>query len=230
MPKLASCRKTVALAGGSGAGWLLPLIEAFLRRRDCVAAGCDPETGKMGAICGGGGGAGPELRVILATRDVATRNWFEQAISELLSKSMLGCCPTELSVEIYFTGSERDVQQTTKKKDLGDLSPTLGDEQPKKEKDAEAEITQHKDSESSDSDSERKVGNMLSPKDHSARPDLPTIIAEEAAADASSMGVFCCGPLSMQSDVSNAVAAEQLRGLRDGKRNVYLHMEHFSWA
>jgi hypothetical protein len=45
------------------------------------------------------------------------------------------------------------------------------------------------------------------------------------------MAVFCCGPLSMQSDVANAVAKEQLQGLRAAKaKDVYLHLEHFSWA
>ncbi|USW58882.1 Putative ferric reductase, NAD binding domain, ferric reductase transmembrane component-like protein [Septoria linicola] len=220
MPKLASCKKTLALAGGSGAGWLLPLVEAFLRRRDCVSAGCDPETGKMGAICGG---EGPELRVVLATRDIATRNWFEEAVSELLSSSMLGCCPSGLNVEIYFTGSEDNVQHP---KETGQFLQTLDEP----EKVPDAKIAQHNKSESSDSDSEKKVGSLLSPKDHSSRPDLPAIITEEAEVDASSMGVFCCGPLSMQSDVANAVAAEQLKGIKDGNRNVYLHMEHFSWA
>jgi len=42
--------------------------------------------------------------------------------------------------------------------------------------------------------------------------------------------VFVCGPASMQIDMSNAVAAEQLTILRGGRNDVYLHMEHFSWA
>lgn len=219
MPKLASCQKTLALAGGSGAGWLLPLIEAFLRRRDCLAAGCDPATGKMGAMCDG---EGPEMRVILATRDIATRNWFEEAVSELLSQSLTGCCPSGLSVEIYYTGSESNAVAP---KETGQFL-----QKPEEtEKAPEAEI-QNKISEASDSDSDRKSGSLLTPKDHSARPDLPSIIAAEAAEDASSMGVFCCGPLSMQSDVANAVAREQIKGIKNGKRDIYLHMEHFSWA
>ncbi|CAK1363054.1 Ferric/cupric reductase transmembrane component 1 [Cercospora beticola] len=239
MPKLASCRKSLAFAGGSGAGWLLPLVEAFLRRRDCVSAGCEPENGKMGEICGT---EGPEMRVVLATRDIATRNWFEEKIEELLNKSLLGCCPTGLRVEIYYTGEEEDRLQSGQKSTAHASGiQRLDGQDPEKGTDAEISFQQHQTSStsnSSDSESEKgKTGSLLSPFDFSSRPNLPKVIAEEAEKDASSMGVFCCGPLSMQSDVANAVAREQLKILSGGKKaqksrggDVYLHMEHFSWA
>lgn len=221
MRKLATCQKTLALAGGSGAGWLLPLIEAFLRRRDCFSTGCDPETGKMGALCDG---EGPEMKVILATRDLATRNWFEEAISELLSASLTGCCPSGLSVEIYYTGDE---ENKSAPKQTGQILQAL--DEPEKAPDADINVIAKDSSKSSDSESE-KVGSLLSPTDHASRPDLPTIIKTSAAESSSSMAVFCCGPLSMQNDVQNAVAREQITGIKDGSKDVYLHMEHFSWA
>jgi hypothetical protein len=40
-----------------------------------------------------------------------------------------------------------------------------------------------------------------------------------------------CGPVTMQNDVRNAVAAANLGILRGGKGGgAYLHTEHFSWA
>ncbi|KXT17614.1 hypothetical protein AC579_10141 [Pseudocercospora musae] len=221
MRKLASSQKTLALAGGSGAGWLLPLIEAFLRRKDCFSAGCDPETGKMVALCNG---EGPEMKVILATRDLATRNWFEEAICALLSASLTGCCPSGLSVEIYYTGRE---ENKIAPKETGQFLQAL--DEPERAPDAGENIAAKTSSNSSDSDSE-KVGSLLNPTDHASRPDLPAMIKEGAANSTSGMSVFCCGPLSMQNDVQNAVAREQFAVMKDGIKDIYLHMEHFSWA
>jgi NAD(P)H-flavin reductase len=234
MTKLATSHKILAIAGGSGAGWLLPLLGAFLRRRDCVTSGCDPATGKMGEACGDDG---PEMRVVLATRDMATRNWFEEAVADLLSQSLIGCCPSGLSVEIYCTGSQAVDAAPA-------LSPhiiTVSEDVDEKDSAISPEVRE-RNAESSKADSEKKEGSFtLSPRDFSTRPDLPTIVAATAATSSSSestspnnrcdMAVFCCGPLSMQSDVANAVAKEQLQGLRAAKaKDVYLHLEHFSWA
>ncbi|KAJ4247127.1 hypothetical protein NW762_013265 [Fusarium torreyae] len=65
------------------------------------------------------------------------------------------------------------------------------------------------------------------------RPDLPTTIQKVAkgmtAAD--SLGVYVCGPGTMQNDVRNAVAAANLDILSGSKSGgAYLHCEHFSWA
>jgi NAD(P)H-flavin reductase len=62
---------------------------------------------------------------------------------------------------------------------------------------------------------------------------LPSIIAEEHEAQlvGTSMGVYLCGPLSMQKDVANAVAARQAHVLQDGGvKALELEVEHFSWA
>jgi hypothetical protein len=66
------------------------------------------------------------------------------------------------------------------------------------------------------------------------RPPLSLIVREEATkvAEANqSLGVFVCGPETMQDDVRNAVAKENLNILKGSKgKGVYLHSEHFSWA
>ena len=67
------------------------------------------------------------------------------------------------------------------------------------------------------------------------RPNLPSIIHEEAASGretGQTTGVFVCGPLTMQNDVRNAVAGENLNILKSSNAigGMYLHLEHFSWA
>jgi len=61
---------------------------------------------------------------------------------------------------------------------------------------------------------------------------MSLIVKEEAemATKVENFGVFVCGPLSMQSDVSAAVVQEQLRTMQRGNGDVTLHLEHFSWA
>lgn len=217
MPKLESSHRTLVLAGGSGAGWCLPLIEAFLRRRDCTDC-CDNPNPKPGAECLPASEA-PSMRVVLATRDLATRNWFEEAIAELLEAGMVNTCPTELSVEIFYTG---DIE-TARPQTLQTL------EDPEKGVDT---IVVSRDTEGSGSDSgSEKAAKSFAASDHASRPDVSAIVAAEAAeAGEKSLGVFVCGPLSMQADVANAVAREQVQGMKGGKKDVYLHMEHFSWA
>jgi predicted ferric reductase len=71
-------------------------------------------------------------------------------------------------------------------------------------------------------------------KEFEGRPKLPLIIQEEAAKVVEvgqSLSVFVCGPTTMQNDVRNAVAEENLNILKGSKAGgVYLHSEHFSWA
>jgi hypothetical protein len=82
----------------------------------------------------------------------------------------------------------------------------------------------------SDSSSDIKRSNSM--KHLNGRPSLPSLVHEEATSStlAGQLGVFVCGPASMQIDISNAMAAEQLAVLKGGRNDVYLHMEHFSWA
>lgn len=215
MSKLNSSHHTLVLAGGSGAGWALPLIEAFLRRRDCADC-CDKPNPRPRAECLPADEA-PIMRVVLATRDLATRNWFEAAIADLLETAMVRTCPTELNVEIFYTGEN----STSRAQTLQTL------EDPEKGVDA---VIRRTEGSGSDSDSE-KLSGKFSPKNHPTRPDVKEIVAAETvAAGDNSLAVFVCGPLSMQSDVANAVAKEQVQGMKGGKKDVYLHMEHFSWA
>lgn len=80
----------------------------------------------------------------------------------------------------------------------------------------------------------RRAANTTS-KEYTGRPALPVLVREEAAkaADAQEiLNVYVCGPATMQNDIRNAVAGENLRilGGAVGTVGVYLHSEHFSWA
>jgi hypothetical protein len=72
-------------------------------------------------------------------------------------------------------------------------------------------------------------------REFEGRPQLLSIIEEEAQIvreGQQSLSVFVCGPTTMQNDVRNAVASENLNILRGSisASSVYLHSEHFSWA
>lgn len=219
MPKLATCQKLLVIAGGSGAGWCLPLIEAFLRRKDCAEC-CDPS--KETDACDV-----PSMKVVLATRDLATRDWFEEAVSELISTSLVGRCPPGLVVEVHYTGG---ADNAAAPKVTGQFLQTLDD--PEKAPDTKIRTRRASGSDSDDAKAEEDERFALSLKDVQGRPPLPSIVRQECSAGVAgaSVGVFVCGPRSMQSDVADAVAREQIVGMKDGRRDIYLHREHFAWA
>ncbi|KAI4688756.1 uncharacterized protein J4E84_004686 [Alternaria hordeiaustralica] len=222
MRRVAASQSVVAIAGGSGAGWLLPLIEAFLRQDEHQAAvsATDPHRDGDEDV-----NRKAAMKVILATRDSLTRNWFEQAVMELIANKLSGCRYDELSVDIYYTGKEEEhnsaIENPSRLEEKSQVSSeSVGSG-------TKALSTDVRRSEEAASDT---IQTALTPKHVSQRPDLSAIIADAAEYGTESTSVLVCGPLSMQSDVSNAVARAQIGGMKDGKRDVYLHMEHFSWA
>ena len=104
--------------------------------------------------------------------------------------------PSGLSVEVHLTGeAEPMVQPPTKSAsdlEISGSSSAGGDDI---EKHTGERMNFHTDDE---------------PKEEvRGRPDLPLIIREEAAAartTGETVGVFVCGPLTMQDDARNAVA------------------------
>ena len=110
--------RLLVVAGGSGAGWMLPFIELFHRWNSIAAdeeQGKDTETEDSETQPDGGhrerGLSRPlSLRVILATRDTSTRTWFLRAVGELLSKYSTPHSSFDIDVQVYLTGeAERDV-------------------------------------------------------------------------------------------------------------------------
>jgi len=221
MRRAAASQNTVAIAGGSGAGWLLPLIEAFLRQDEHQAAVSATDQHRDGDEDVNRKAA---MRVILATRDSLTRNWFEQAVMELVANKLSGCRCDELSVDIYYTGEEEHNDAIGGPSKLEEKSQVSNESVGSGTKALSTNVRRSEEAASN------TIQTALTPKHVSQRPDLPAIIADAAEYGSGSTSVLVCGPLSMQSDVSNAVARAQIGGMKDGKRDVYLHMEHFSWA
>lgn len=187
-----------------------------MRTKDCVEY-CD-----VGKYCNT-----PSLRMVLATRDLATRKWFEEAVDGLVSSSMIGKRPQRLVFEVYYTGGEDDANNPKL------ICHFL-----------QNSMTQRKlptQTFSSDLTMEQRAPQTLmrmrktrievawrSPCETFRRGlTCPDVIRQECAGEASPMGVFVGDLLSMHHDVANAVAGEQLR---DMEKDFNLHMEHFSRA
>jgi len=212
--------RLLVVAGGSGAGWMLPLIELFIRRRSNEQVPESTIGDNEKQISENGVHAthpGPlSLRVILATRDTNSRIWFLRTVGELLTGYSATHTSTELDVQVHLTGDAEQLAGVSTKMAGVVVSPA---------------------SASSSDNIEVQTGDekaSVPGKELGGRPSLPSIIHEEAlmATDGEhSLSVFVCGPETMQNDVRNAVAKENLSILKGSKSGgVYLHSEHFSWA
>lgn len=217
--------RLLVVAGGSGAGWILPFIELF-HRWNYIAAdeeqGKETETEDNETQPNGGHrkhslSRSLSLRVILATRDTRTRTWFLRTVDELLSKHSTSRSSFDIDVQVHLTSdSEREAER---------------EEHMPKAVDNETILSESPSSEDINVKGQQVtvLGNELC-----GRPKLPLIIHDEgtrAAEAGQSLSVFVCGPATMQNDVRNAVAEENLNILKGSKSGgVYLHSEHFSWA
>jgi NAD(P)H-flavin reductase len=207
----------LVIAGGSGAGWCLPFIESFIR--SALNPG-DEEQGNGGTsekrtICSRSSRP-TSLRVVLATRDTSSRLWFERTVDALLAKYSTSTVASSVLVHVYLTGEAADQAELSKK------TPHQ---------------TQLQGSSSSDDkiiDPEKGLATIVPGSEFESRPQLPSIVQEEATKATEvgeSLSVYVCGPATMQNDVRNAVASENLKIL-SGARNgsIYLHSEYFEWA
>ena len=212
MRKIHQSQRSIVVAGGSGAGWILPLITAYLRRLELLDG--FPAPARQ-----------PSMRVILATRDIATRDWFEETVQTLLASFDMSSPPSGLEIGCYFTGSAENVEAP---KATGQFLRKLEDA----EKAKDPKMPSFEVRSESGSSSEVQSSKVVNVQHLDSRPDLPSMIHAEAASVKSdcTLGVFVCGPLSMQNDVANAVAREQIGIMTSGSKDIYLHMEHFSWA
>jgi NAD(P)H-flavin reductase len=216
-PKLRDADHLLVIAGGSGAGWCLPFIESFIRSASTPG---DEEHGnsapaeEKAVISRRVRHA--SLRVVLATRDTSSRIWFERTVDAILAKYSTTSVSASIRVQVYLTGEAADQADLSSKGPRQTLSPG---------------------STSSDDnivDPEKGLATTVPGGEFQGRPQLPVVVQEEAAQAAEadgSLNVYVCGPTTMQNDVRNAVASENLKilgGARTG--SVYLHSEHFEWA
>lgn len=210
----------LVIAGGSGAGWCLPFIELFARQRSIPIdenGGTRLPTDYKEGDRQGNRPCPLSMQVILATRDSSSRTWFLKTASELLSRFTPTESPSDIRIKAYLTGEAAE--------DVYPASGVSGDPASSKQS-------------ASTGDKVVLLGdgnNVPTPgAEFVGRPQLPLIVHEVAVKVAEakqSLSVFVCGPETMQNDVRNAVAKENLNILRGSKaRGIYLHSEHFSWA
>ncbi|KAE9969230.1 hypothetical protein BLS_005449 [Venturia inaequalis] len=220
---------SLVVAGGSGAGWVLPFVERFVRDQFSNLTTTIDEEKALATAAEGREVLrqqhdGPtSLRVILATRDISSRIWFLRTVSEVLAKYPGSTRTKDINIQVFLTGeaAHQVDLSSSKKEDLGETSSNRS-----MSSDDCIAIPVKQDA---------GLGMTNVPgKEFEDRPRLAQIIHGEGARmahEGRSMGVFVCGPETMQNDVRNAVAAENLQVVKGAKRGgVYLHSEHFSWA
>lgn len=221
---LAKTDHILVIAGGSGAGFSLGVIEDTARRFARISADTSNEQSRS-----------PCIQAVYATRTKETADWYAEHIRE--HQGTYNKC--NLDVSIYVTSP------SSSKPDIAD-----DDVDAKQPLPATSSTAPDTSSPSSESPSIVHVNPATatpfsSPRTFvSGRPNLREIIASTRAATAnsSSLGVIVCGPTSMINDVRDAVAEEQLKVLSsssssstDGEKektrvvDVWLHAEHFSW-
>jgi hypothetical protein len=229
MQRFNEADRLLVVAGGSGAGWIFSFLELFCRQRSAAlrndtATEAHGESAQVERAT-----ISPHryrsLRIVLATRDIASRTWFLSTVNELLAKYSTIPESPAISIEVHLTG---EAERATSVPKLGNDSKEI----------SEPEVSTKPSSSSSSSgniDFAPKSEVQAAPsKDLPGRPDLPSLIKKEgetAAESGSALSVYVCGPGDMLNDVRNAVARENVGIVRGGRGgSVYLHSEHFSWA
>ena len=215
----------LVVAGGSGAGWILPFIELFVRRI-CATAGTQEESEHKeeqpfrdwqerhlsGEV---------SLHVVLATRHISTYQWFLGGVGDILrAYPALNSTPA-MSIQVHLTDEAQKEAQGPK----GMSAINVTSASTSSSEDVNGKMPSEKDV---------LIQSALPAQWSCGRPDLPRIVHEEgvqAAADSHSLSVYVCGPTTMLHNVQNAVAQENLHIMNGSTSDgVYLHTEHFSWA
>ena len=170
MQRIQDSPRMLVIAGGSGAGWTLPFVSVFLRKL-FVADKKDSAASR------------PSLKVILATRDVPTRHWYESEIRELLASASKEQ-RSAIEIEIYYTGTWDNVEDS---KAAGQFLQRLDEPEKAPDVTPARELYDISDSSSQEcSQPLREIRHLAS------RPDLPAIVQQEASLVSSdtSLGVF----------------------------------------
>lgn len=222
--RLQAANSQVLVAGGSGAGWCLPFIEHFFRCQpildneelDFDVQSKEETARAKQAHVSRKGISQTSMKVVLATRDSNSRTWFEKSIEKLMQQYGGTCGPSAFQVQVHLTGEAIHGAELTESSSEG--TPTL------QSKSLANEVVF----------SRNEGESIQTGEKHKGRPQLSAIIqgeAERATHARESLAVYVCGPLTMQNDVRNAVAAENLK-IISGKMSgsIYLHTEHFGWA
>jgi ferric-chelate reductase len=221
---LTGYEQVLLIAGGSGAGFLLPLLENLVR---CT---CHVEESiRM------------KVHLVLAVRKAEEVDWFKGAVGAIIHGDV---CTCNIHISVYMTGDATTSFPTNDKKTVdtnstppldentnGSLKPTRNtitgiEEEVCGCNETESPAMVQKKEGCSSSDDTVKASLIITSYSSSGRPNLPEIISTSVQSH-KSVAIVACGPKSMLFDVRNAAATVQFR---DGKgKDVYLHTENFGW-
>ena len=202
---LASFDRAVIIAGGAGAGFVLPVLEEVLRKINSGSKGAG--RGMVGAEVG--------VRVVLATKSRAQGEWFRDTILELIG----GMVAKGLRVEVHITGDDsgEGKGEGAGKRHSGESS------------DAHEDVEKAPEKRERDIESREASKNLGAVGMRIGRPDTAAIVREATEGWNGSVGVTVCGPEEMLFDVRNATAEAQRRVGKEGLGEVYLYSECFGW-
>jgi ferric-chelate reductase len=198
---LARFEHVVYIAGGSGAGFSLGVVEDAIRsqqRKNNAAT----------------------VQVVYATRSVGVARWYKDKIEDIMMMDS-GCC-CRVAASIHVTSAER--KKTSTQKQLQDTT-----EVPKTDTEKITDSTSPSDS--SSTESPPLSSKHIQIYNDNQRPNIKSVISSACRSDnRKKTAVVVCGPASMIQDARQAVADEQARLLKEesGLGEVYLHVEAFS--
>lgn len=205
-PHMAQFDTILVIAGGSGGGFSLAMVDEALRLTGMMA----PRSEKRPP-------SRRNLQVVFSTRDHAMADWYIEEIESRLSESTMLSADSdngfETAVSVHITDKRGSGISSASESD--DVKSTAGKVPP-------AEIT--------------TTGSFSLNVHRNARPDLPGLVARTVAMahvqgkhlqKKQRVGVLVCGPASMLHDTRNATALAQARVFGGEVEELYLHTEPF---
>jgi hypothetical protein len=205
-PHMAQFDTILVIAGGSGGGFSLAMVDEALRLTGMKA----PEAEKRASTR-------RNLQVVFSTRDHAMADWYIAEIESRLSESTMLSSDSdngfETAVSVHVTDPRNSGISSASESD--DVKNTNG-------KAPQSEIT--------------TTGSFSLNVHRNARPDLPGLVARTVAmahvqgvqvGKKQRVGVLVCGPASMLHDTRNAAALAQARVFAGEVEELYLHSEPF---
>lgn len=219
--KLQGCGSVLLVAGGSGAAFLFPVLEALLQ-----TATAENER---------------NIKIVIAVPYTNTATWIAEAIGEILAgKHATANANQQVEVRIHVTKAQTKMSAAVgdfnlqQSKSITNCSDGSEDEcelvsypsQAATMKGLEASIS-----------SQRSASPTAKIEHGKGRPDLKNaVLAQRAANGVGTLGVVGCGPAAMMLDLRDVCAEVQKDIVRGadvasgaGGGGVWLHTEAFSW-
>lgn len=198
----------LVIAGGSGGGFSLAIVDEVLRQFSQQASTTTTTPTQYRR---------PNLQVVFSTRNASMVDWYTEEIESRLSQSTTlssnGDHDHETSVSVHISSNP----------DSTISSSTLDTEKTETGKTHATETT--------------TTGSFSLNVHRYCRPDIPALLAHTITAASAQMssggkkprvGVLVCGPASMLHDTRNAAAQAQAWVLKGEIEELYLHTEPFA--